>query len=496
MTSKTAASPLPLAARGRPRAAALVLALTCVAAGAGGPAHTPLRQRAPIELERAGAFVLLPLPPSAYAQVQQAGLQDLRLVDAQGARVPFAILQPRAAEAKTLEQARPAALYPLPPRPAAGAAWPAPLQVVVQGGRVTVTPVGVPSSAPAAASSPGWLIDLGERGHDEPAPHALRLAWSGPAEFSIGYTLEHSDELRQWRGAGSGQLMALASPGGPLTQPVVSLPASVSRFVRLVWRGDLSSAPQLTGAEQQRRHAQTLVLDAPVELSLAPSAEPEPPRLLTGGRRQAPTEVPEAALHFDLGARLPLLEIDLPLAAPAAAGAAAQVVPVRVQTRNGVDEPWREQVQGVVYRIERDGIVLRSPPLALRAQARYLRLIPDPRAPALDPVSTRLKAHAALASLVFAMQGEPPLALLAGSADAPAGALPVATLVPNLDQERERFGRARLGPWSEVPEAARRAEAARREAALRPWLLWAVLVGGVAALGLMVWRLARGRHAK
>jgi hypothetical protein len=40
---------------------------------------------------------------------------------------------------------------------------------------------------------------------------------------------------------------------------------------------------------------------------------------------------------------------------------------------------------------------------------------------------------------------------------------------------------------------ARQAEAADRQAALRPWLLWAVLLAGVAGLGFMVWRLARGR---
>jgi di/tricarboxylate transporter len=42
-----------------------------------------------------------------------------------------------------------------------------------------------------------------------------------------------------------------------------------------------------------------------------------------------------------------------------------------------------------------------------------------------------------------------------------------------------------------VAAVARRDEAKQREAALRPWLLWAVLVAGVAGLALMVWRLAR-----
>jgi hypothetical protein len=40
-------------------------------------------------------------------------------------------------------------------------------------------------------------------------------------------------------------------------------------------------------------------------------------------------------------------------------------------------------------------------------------------------------------------------------------------------------------------DAARAADDAARLARLRPWLLWAVLVVGVAGLGALVWRLAR-----
>ena len=62
--------------------------------------------------------------------------------------------------------------------------------------------------------SAGWLIDSGETRSGDPLPRSLRLRWSGPAEFSVAYRIESSDDLRQWRGAGSGQLMQLQSPGG------------------------------------------------------------------------------------------------------------------------------------------------------------------------------------------------------------------------------------------------------------------------------------------
>ena len=119
--------------------------------------------------------------------------------------------------------------------------------------------------------------------------------------------------------------------------------------------------------------------------------------------------------------------------------------------------------------------------------------MPDERAAPLPAATTRLVVQARLASVVYAAQGPSPHALLAGGAKVAAGALPVATLVPALDEERPRFGRATLGAWQAVPEAVQKAEAEQRQAALRPWLLWAVLLGGVALLALLVWRLVRSQ---
>jgi hypothetical protein len=99
--------------------------------------------------------------------------------------------------------------------------------------------------------------------------------------------------------------------------------------------------------------------------------------------------------------------------------------------------------------------------------------------------------HVQLARLVIPSQGQPPYRLQVGSADAKPSAMPIGALVPALDDERSRFGAAGLGEWVEIAAVARRDEAKQREAALRPWLLWAVLLAGVAGLAFMVWRLLR-----
>ncbi len=445
----------------------------CPAGAADGAGH---RHRAPINVTQPAALVELALPTSAYARSQQSGLADLRLVDARGERVPFALLPARDNQVQTEEQLRPATLYALPRR-AAGAALASPLELVVQGDRISVRRLA--GNGAVSLDTPGWLIDLGERARDEAAPRALRLAWSGTADFSAAFDIDSSDTLREWRAVGSGQLLALASASGPLVQREVPLPAGSARFLRLVWR-DTAGAPALSGVQAVLARRTSQVLDAATELLIAPSAE------------AAATSAPPAnALHFDLGGVLPVVALDLQLPP------GTRVAPVRLQGRSRSDEAWRDIGQSVFYRLQRDTELSSSPPLTLRSTLRYVRVLPDERSPALDPALTRLRVQAQLARLVFAAQGQPPYALLAGSVDAASNALPLAALVPALvpalEAERARFGRAELGAWSEQAEVARAADAAQRLAALRPWLLWAVLLTGVAGLAFMVWRLIAAR---
>ncbi|MCI4429917.1 MAG: DUF3999 domain-containing protein [Burkholderiales bacterium] len=463
--------------------ASICLAASAFATAAADADDAAYRFSAPIEVQRGAPFIRIALPASAYAHTEQADLRDLRVLDAAGERVPFALLAPRAAKSELQEQARDAAIYALPPLPARGQAWPSPLEVTLQGDRISVRPKrGLPSAA-NAGRAPGWLVDLGEpdkasdRKPDQATPRALQLAWSGPADFSVGVDVELSADLRQWRTGGSSQLLALASPGGALIQARIMLPPAPARFVRLVWH-DPEAAPKLTGAKAIFDLRENLSVDPPAQIvALAlPTANDDDP----AARR---------ALVFDLGGALPMLDIELRMAS------GTHVAPVRVQGRRRVDQAWTDLAWAVFYRIERDGQVSTAPPLKLRSTQRYLRLVPDERAAALSQAQATLLVNAELASLVYARQGREPFTLQAGSGDAKASALPIATLVPALDEERPRFGQATLGAWSESEAVVRGLQSRARLAAMRPWLLWAVLLAGVAGLGAMVWRLARSSKA-
>lgn len=459
------------------RVSLLLLAFTAVAAFAAEPAF---RFSAPVTVQRSGAFLELPLPAAAYGRSAEPGLADLRLLDARGERVPFAFLPAPPAQLQREELQREAVAYPLPRRSAPGAALASPVEVLVQGDSIRVRRSGAAASAPPA-ESPGWLFDLGDpkqRGADEQPPHALRLAWSGPAEFGVGFDLDTSADLRAWQSAGSGQLLQLPAPGGagaPLVQRELALPPGTPRFVRLVWR-ELASAPQLTGATALALRQGSSPPQAPSEVLVGSSPEPA---------GKAPP--PPRALHFDLGGALPVVALDLKLPP------GPRVAPVRLQGRVRADEPWRELGSAVFYRLEREGVASVSPAVPLAATLRFVRVLPDERSAALDAGSTQLVAKAHLARIVFAAQGQPPYRLLAGAAGAPAGALPVSTLVPQLGEERARLGLAELGAFAEESAVAQQAASAERQAAVRPYLLWAVLLAGVAGLGFMVWRLATTR---
>ena len=454
-------------------------ALLCCALGLATSARAEeaaYRYQAPINIDKAAPFVQLPLPASAYGRSLGLSLADLRIVDARGERVPFAVLAPRAAEALSVEQQRDAVLYPLPAKPAANGVWASPVEVTVQGERISVKRLGASTGGAAPATSGGWLFDLGERKTTDPVPQALRVQWSGPAEFSAAFRFETSDELRTWRAGGGGQLLALASTNGPLTQPSVLLPADAGRFVRLVW-ADAAAAPTVTGAKVVISTQSSVTLDPPTALVLSSSPPP--------AAKSTPDVAAQRALHFDLGGVLPVTQLDLRL------GPGTRVAPARLQGRNHADEAWRELGGAVFYRLERGAELSTSPPLTLRSVVRYVRVLPDARAAALDPTTTQLVVQAALSSLVFASQGTPPYALWAGAEAAAPSALPLTTLVPLMDDERPRLGQATLGAWSEVAAVARAAAQQQQRAALRPWLLWAALLAGVAGLAYMVWRLAR-----
>jgi hypothetical protein len=482
--------PRPARARRRLRATLRALLAALAAAGAGGAAvaqseaDATYRHEAPIRIETAAPVLRLAVPAPVLARSASPRHADLRIVDATGARVPFARL-PAERRERADERSRDAVPYPLPARPSPDGTWPLPIAIAVDGDRIRVRRGGPPPSEPPGRSA-GWLVDTGPRTAETPAAESLVVAWSGPAEFTAGYRLQTSDDLRAWRDGEPGQLLQLASPAGTLVQATVPLPAPAQRYARLVWTDPAAPVPTVTGI---RAVAPVRVADG----TSAPSAEVAVPARAVAADTAAGLSEEDArrTLVFDFDGPLPVDAVRLRLPT-----GEARLLPVRIDGRESTRVAWRP-LGTAVFRTGPEGG--ETPESRLQAFAgggsglplRQIRLVVDPRVAMPAAAGVALDARLALPELVFAPTGTPPFRLQTGNATASDGALPLAMLVPERHVDRARLGRASVGPVAENAEAARAADRADRLAAVRPWALWALLLVGVAALAAMVWRLAK-----
>lgn len=292
--------------------------------------------RAPIQLTQSAPFLTLDASAEAWQHSLGSDLRDWQLLDAQGRRVPFALLPE---DSVVTPPERELKLFALPPAP-------------------------VPASAPKNKAPAGWLLDLGEPGRWTAEPQQLRLRWpADTAPFQAGYRLDTSADLQAWQLLGTGQLLGVrTTEGAPLSQPLVALPGRPQRYLRLVW-DDSARAVQPDGATLLARPTGL----APKQLS-----------------RSATLPAPDAdgGWVVPLGGPQPLLSLSL------TGTHGTWVLPVQVQTRSSPKAAWQTVARSVFYRVDRGGDTAdAAPALSLPLNASELRLLP-PRGAALPPSSS------------------------------------------------------------------------------------------------------------
>lgn len=392
--------------------------------------------RAPVQITQPAPFLTLEATAEAWQHSLGSDLRDWQLLDAQGRRVPFALLPDNLLATPERELK----LFALPPAPTTVASAP-------------------PNRAPA-----GWLLDLGEPAAWPAEPRQLRLRWpEAAAPFQAGYRLETSADLQSWQWLGTGQLLGLrTTEGAPLAQPLVALPGRPLRYLRLVW-DDAARAVQP---------------DAATLLAQPAGAGPQQ----TTRTAALPAPDADGGWVIPLGGPQPLMSLTL------AGNQGTWVLPVQVQTRASAKSPWQTVARSVFYRVDRGPAPAdTAPALALGLGASELRLLPPPGT-ALPPAnSLRLDWSVRVTRVVWAAQGEPPFSLQVGAAAPETGPRPLADVVPDWSREQARLGQSQLGAFT--PQAT----TASAEPALPPrrLLLWAVLGVGVVLLAAVTWRLWR-----
>lgn len=426
--------------------------------------------RAPLQAPAGAALVRTELPPQALLHVQTGDLRDLRVFNAAGEAVPFALLAPPAAGAPP-PRVRTATAAALPLYGAADRARPAPgsteVRIADGAGQRSVWVRMDGGELPGAPRLDSVLVDTRAQ---EQALDAIEIHGTLPANAPVHLRVASSADLGQWTTLPvRGRLYRFDGAGAPSnTMLEFERPQILQgRFLRLDWSGQAGVA--VTG----------------VTGLVAPgAARPERVRApLPAARAAGP-----GALEIPTGFAMPMAGLVLETPVP------NTLWPLRVLARNEASLPWRQVANTVVYRLangERDAT---NPALAMAGvSARWLRLESSNGA---DLAQARLQASAEFhpVRLVFVASGQGPFELATGRAATPAAALPLATLAGTLGSRKlDDLPLASVG--TPVVQPARPAA----WAVLWPGgdppgptaVLWTVLVAGVLVLAGVAWSLLR-----
>lgn len=428
-----------------------------LAAATDAPAPSDFAFALPIHAEGNAPAYRVALPPTVYQGVTRADLADLCVFDADGKPVPYALRTEPAAAAQTLSAVLP--LFPIP----GGVRASEDLAVRVER-RADGTIVNVHSAR--GAVEPSHVVAYVADASLAARPlRALTLQWQDPKSYGfVGRVrVEGSDDLRDWSLiAPDAPMSRLRHDGRLLEQRRVAFVPVAVKYLRITWLTPASGA-KLVGVT-----AELL------------GADPPPPRAWV------PVALSQAevsgAFRFTLADTVPAdrVRIGLP---PGNA-----FYDVEVLSRDGAKAPWQSRGEGLTYRLQTPGGVVSQDELSLRPGRGREWLVRGERGslPATLTIAVGFTPH----EIVFLAQGRPPFKLAYGSARTVGRAFDVGQLL----QPFKGGAAAAIAPASfgsvEVlgGERVTRAPVPSR---WRQWLLWSVLVLGVALLGGMALRLVR-----
>ena len=414
----------------------------------------------PLKLEGEGPWYRLELPLGLQMAARHADLRDLRVLNAEGEELAYALTL---GSAQPEEKRQEAAVKWFPLKGAADAEA-APAIRVQRSTTGTLVEVAPEQAGQGEQILRGWLLDASA--FDEPL-HRLQLDWSSDQEGFQRFSIEASDDLQHWQRWEDGQIARLSLADERVEQREVELPGAKARYLRLLWQ-----TPQQAPA----------LLD--VRVVSIEKQELAPP--LAWSAPLAPTTSKAGEYSWELPLSLPLqrIRVELP--------AGNVLAPVSLASRGAGKLEWQPLTSGLLYRLPQDGKEVLQDEIALWGMpVQQLRLRVDARGGGLGSQAPTIRVAVRGTQVVFLARGSAPYRLAVGDATARSAALPLGTLIPGYEPKRlASLGRASAP--EEVPAAVRQAADAAQSAA--DWKrigLWAVLLLGVALLGGMAFSLLR-----
>ncbi|HLZ96365.1 MAG TPA: DUF3999 family protein [Steroidobacteraceae bacterium] len=399
------------------------------------------------------------LPLVVYQQAVHEDLGDLRIFNARGDSLPYAIRRPDPAViAAGAPRALP--LFPLHGDPQAAAAN---VRITIDSPSLALKLQNPPGAGSKAASS--YIVD--GRTLDVPLA-AIRVLWPADAPgYSGRLAVEASEDLAAWHTvAAAAPITNLHAGEQQLIENRVLLQAAQAKFWRLSFIGP-SPTFELTQvlAEAADRRAEAAWLS----LTVAGTA------VLAAADGQQPGDV-----QFDLGARLPVERLDLELPD------ANSVAVVELLSRGRPTEPWHSVTRSSFFRLKTATGEQRNDPVSIRLnEDRYwlARGVPGGAASAAPPAQLQVTWNPS--DIEFLAQGPPPFTLAYGNAAARRAETDFSPIPAAVKIARAEFAAPRVlgGPERRLrgPEPF-------------PWqraLLWAALTLAVAGLAWMAYRVSK-----
>jgi hypothetical protein len=448
--------------------------------------------RMPLQVSGKQGVVALRLPREVYLNAQSAELSDLRLFDANGNKMAFALHTP-ALQSHLQRNITSATVFPLlADAPPAGGELELDIRTGANGNLISVkskTPsgaqVGLQPGKPAKLQS--LIMDLQAALQDEGKPMIEALRFTLPAaagtgaaslsNYSAQVWLEASDDLQHWEAVGTAELDWLQNAGQQtLANDRLEFEPRRFRYARLSWRRGEPLEFAKVDVHSVTQHAQ-----APQLETLELTARPGKIRLELLYSAAIAIPVESLALRFE----------QANVVYPARIGAYQTFAPEKPGLP--VTERFEQQLQATFYKITQNDKLRQSGSLTL-PMTHNAEWVLRPQATTSDIKPTLVLGWQA-ASLVFVTSGQPPYTLAFGRAKAAAEAQPLEQVAPGFTlaelQKLEAVTAGATVRQNELaagkPDAAE--QQAQKSAQQRKWLLWGVLVLGVLVLAAMAMKL-------
>ncbi len=432
----------------------------------------------PLTVSGKDAMVQFRLPQAVYLHARTAGLADLRLFDAHGTRLQFALIE-QAAQAQTSRRQLGTKLFPVFGTDDKAAVLPeVEIRTSADGAIISVSTrmTGRPTAAAPLALS-ALVLDMRQ-------PDASELPWidalvlvppAGTGSYSARVKLEASNDLKEWEPIGYSTVSWLVnSEAESLSNNRISFEPRAFRYARLTWQEGKPLRFDSIGAESPQR---TEVVQPLERMTVKPIAGKFERDLVYPSSIAIPVQ------------RLGLEFSEANIVIPALLGQYQDRPSVKVGASAGVT--FQPSLSATFFQLSHAGRQRGSGDVALdKVHVAQWVLRPS--------VATDSKPLLRLswmpATLVFLANGNAPYALAFGNAKVASDRVNVAQVAPGFsDAELFALEKATAGPLRQGATLAseQTPATAANAAQSRLYALWGVLLLGVGVLGYIAWRLLR-----